>query len=239
MGIKSKKEIDLGKTILVVDDEKDILEMLKYNLEREGYNVLTAQNGKRALEQAQTHPDLIVLDVMMPEMDGWEVCKRLKRNEKSSSIPILFLTAKGAEVDEVLGLELGAEDYIVKPISPRKLIARIKTALRRGEAAGVGVEKPAEIIRVEQLEINVPNYTVKLGKEEIFLPKKEFETLVYLAKHRGRVISRDTLLNAVWGEHVYVVDRTVDVHIRKIREKLGTYGEYIETVKGVGYRFKA
>ncbi len=229
----------MGKTILVVDDEKDIIEMLKYNLEREGYEVLSAQNGKRALEQAQRHPDLIVLDVMMPGMDGWEVCKQLKRNEKTSSIPVLFLTAKGAEIDEVIGLELGADDYIVKPISVRKLLARVRTVLRRREATSVGIEKSTEIIRVEHLEINVSNYTVKLGKEELFLPKKEFETLVYLARHRGRVISRKTLLDVVWGEGVVVVDRTVDVHIRKIREKLGTYGEYIETVKGVGYRFKA
>ncbi len=213
--------------------------MLKYNLEKEGYTVVTALNGRRALEQAQENkPDLILLDVMMPEMDGWEVCKQLMKDVKTSMIPVIFLTAKGSEVDEVVGLELGADDYIVKPISIRKLIARVKTVLRRKEGTETPAETASDVIQIEGMEINVPNYTVKIGNEEIFLPKKEFETLVYLARHRGRVISRDALLNAVWGENVVVVDRTVDVHIRKIREKLGEYGDYIETVKGVGYRFK-
>ncbi len=229
----------MPKKILVVDDEKDIVGMLKYNLEKEGYTVVTALNGRRALEQAQENkPDLILLDVMMPEMDGWEVCKQLMKDVKTSMIPVIFLTAKGSEVDEVVGLELGADDYIVKPISIRKLIARVKTVLRRKEGTETPAETASDVIQIEGMEINVPNYTVKIGNEEIFLPKKEFETLVYLARHRGRVISRDALLNAVWGENVVVVDRTVDVHIRKIREKLGEYGDYIETVKGVGYRFK-
>jgi two-component system, OmpR family, alkaline phosphatase synthesis response regulator PhoP len=230
----------MTKKILIVDDEKDIVEMLKYNIEKEGYTVLTALNGNRALEQARENkPDLILLDVMMPEMDGWEVCKQLMRDEKTERIPVIFLTAKGSEVDEVVGLELGADDYIIKPISIRKLIARIKTAFRRKEAMTLSTEKLPDVLRIEGMEINIPNYTVKIGGDEIFLPKKEFETLVYLANHRGRVISREALLNAVWGENVVVVDRTVDVHIRKIREKLGDYGDYIETVKGVGYRFKA
>lgn len=229
----------MPKKILIVDDEKDIVEMLKYNLEKEGYSVFTALNGKRAIEQAQENkPNLILLDVMMPEMDGWEVCKQLMRDENTSTIPVIFLTAKDSEVDEVVGLELGADDYIVKPISIRKLIARIKTALRRKETMDTPGKIISEILRIEDLEINIPNYTVKLGKEEIILPKKEFETLVFLASHRGRVISREVLLNAVWGENVVVVDRTVDVHIRKIREKLGKFGDYIETVKGVGYRFR-
>lgn len=229
----------MPKKILVVDDEKDIVEMLKYNLEKEGYTVFTALNGKRAIEQAQENkPNLILLDIMMPEMDGWEVCKQLMKDEKTSTIPVIFLTAKGSEVDEVVGLELGADDYIVKPISIRKLIARIKTALRRKEKLETPGETIPEVLKIGALEINIPNYTVKIGKEELLLPKKEFETLVFLASHRGRVISREVLLNAVWGENVVVVDRTVDVHIRKIREKLDKYGDYIETVKGVGYRFK-
>jgi two-component system, OmpR family, alkaline phosphatase synthesis response regulator PhoP len=203
----------MPKSILVVDDEKDIVEMLKYNLEREGFTVLTALNGKKALEQAKNNPDLILLDIMMPEMDGWEVCKQLMRDERTARIPVIFLTAKGSEVDEVVGLELGADDYIVKPISIRKLIARVKTALRRRELGGTPPQKTADIIKIEGMEINIPNYTVKIGKEEIFLPKKEFETLVFLANHRGRVITRETLLNSVWGENVVVVDRTVDVYI--------------------------
>jgi len=229
----------MPQKILVVDDEKDIVEMLKYNLQKEGYDVLTAQSGKRALEQAQKHPDLIVLDVMMPEMDGWEVCKQLKRHEKAFSIPILFLTAKGSEIDEVVGLELGADDYVVKPISIRKLLARIRTILRRRNPTGNASENAVEIIRIEQMEIDVDNYTVKLADSTVVLPRKEFETLVYLARHRGRVVTREALLKAVWGENVVVVDRTVDVHIRKVREKLGKYQEYIETVKGVGYRFRS
>jgi DNA-binding response OmpR family regulator len=174
---------------------------------------------------------------MMPEMDGWDVCKSLKKNGATASIPVIFLTAKGAEIDEVLGLELGAQDYIVKPISPRKLVARIKVALRNSGKSRVNQE--SEVLLFGQLEINVPNYTVNVGKQELFFPKKEFEILVHLAKHPRRVISREQLLNAIWGENVYVNDRTVDVHVRKIREKLEKYGNYIETVKGVGYRFKA
>lgn len=228
-----------SKTILIVDDEKDIVDMLKYNLEKENYKVLTARDGKKALDQAKHAPDLILLDVMMPEMDGWEVCKHLKREPKFASIPIIFLTAKGTEFDEVLGLELGADDYIVKPIGVRSLLARVKTALRRrhqGMEAGVSA---SEILRIDKLEINVPNYTAKADTRELSLTRREFETLVYLARNRGRVITRETLLNVVWGEDVRVVDRTVDVHVSKIRDKLGALGEYIETVKGVGYRMKA
>jgi DNA-binding response OmpR family regulator len=228
----------MQKSVLVVDDEKDIIEILSYNLEREGYRVLSARDGKGALEQAKKNPDLVLLDVMMPEMDGWEVCKRLKLDPKTAKIPVLFLTAKGSEIDEVLGLELGADDYINKPINLRKLLARVRAVLRRQVSPGVEAAQAPEIIHVGKLEINVPNYTVKVGTRDIVLTRLEFETLVYLATHPGRVISRKTLLDVVWGEDVHVVDRTVDVHVSKIREKLGTYGDYIETVKGVGYRFK-
>jgi len=228
----------MQKTILVVDDEKDIVEMLQYNLEKEGYKVLTARNGKQALEQVKKHVDLILLDIMMTEMNGLDVLRELKRVERTKSIPVVFLTAKGSEVDEVIGLELGAEDYIVKPISIKKLIARVRTAIRR-DAKDDAASEASNLLRIDDLEINVPNYSVTLGAKGLVFPKKEFETLVYLVRHRGRVISRDVLLNAVWGEGVFVVDRTVDVHIRKIREKLGKYADMIETVKGVGYRFKA
>ncbi len=224
--------------ILLVDDEKDILDMLKYNLEKEGFEVFTARTGKEAIEQAQKHPDIIVLDVMMPEMDGWEVCRQLKRNDNTLNIPVLFLTAKGSEIDEVVGLELGAEDYIIKPISIRKFLARIRVILRRREMNDTPPGGMKEILSIEGLEINARNYTVKIDGVGISLTKKEFETLLYLARHRGQVISRDSLLNAIWGENVIVIDRTIDVHIRKIREKLGKYEGFIETVKGVGYRFK-
>jgi two-component system alkaline phosphatase synthesis response regulator PhoP len=230
----------MSKTILVVDDEKDIVDMLKYNLEKEGYRVLIARDGKKALDQVNHLPDVILLDVMMPEMDGWEVCKHIKRDPRIASIPIIFLTAKGTEFDEVLGLELGADDYIVKPIGVRSLLARVKAVLRRRNATmGVTGPSAAEVLRIDKLEINVPNYTVKADTRDLSLTRREFETLVYLARNRGRVITRETLLNVVWGEDVRVVDRTVDVHVSKIREKLGPLSDYIETVKGVGYRMKA
>lgn len=236
--ISSPIQKTMPHKILLVDDEKDILDMLKYNLEKEGFEVFTARTGKKALEQAQKHPDIIVLDVMMPEMDGWEVCRHLKRSPGTLNIPVLFLTAKGSEIDEVVGLELGAEDYIVKPISIRKFLARIRVILRRQELNNPPPETTKSIIHIENLEINALNYTVKIDGEGISLTKKEFETLLYLARHRGQVISRDSLLSAIWGEDVIVIDRTIDVHIRKIREKLGKYEDFIETVKGVGYRFK-
>jgi len=229
----------MRETILIVDDEPDILEMLKYNLQKEGYTVLTAKNGTTALEEIKRNPKLVLLDVMMPEMDGWEVCRRIKREPKTAAIPVLFLTAKGSEVDEVVGFELGADDYIVKPISVRKLLARVKAVLRRQDASKSDPVMLPDIIRLDKLEINVPNYTVSIGTKDVALTRKEFETLVYLMHHRGRVISREVLLNVVWGENVHVVDRTVDVHISKVREKLGSYGEIIETVKGVGYRVRA
>lgn len=232
-----ERQKTMAVRILVVDDEADIVRMLKYNLEKEGYEVATANNGRAAIEKAHARPDLIVLDVMMPQMDGWEVIRQLKRTPETASIPVLFLTAKGTEIDEVLGLELGADDYIVKPISPRKLLARIKTALRKKNVSADAAEQET-ILHIQNLVINLPNYSVKIDKEEVFLPKKEFEVLAYLAQHRGRVVTRESLLNRIWGDGVIVVDRTIDVHVRKIREKLGKYADFIETVKGVGYRFK-
>lgn len=225
----------MKKRILVVDDERDIVDLLRYNLTQEGFDVAAAYNGKEALEKASQVPDLIVLDLMMPVLDGFDTCKRLKADPKTARIPLIFLTASSSEVDEVVGLELGADDYIQKPISPRKLVARVKTALRRAEQGGVEGE---QVIRVGRIEINTANYTVRLGKREIFFPKKEFEILAVLAQSRGKVFSRDALLNMIWGQEVVVVDRTIDVHIRKIREKLAEEGAHIETVKGVGYRFR-
>jgi two-component system alkaline phosphatase synthesis response regulator PhoP len=226
------------KRILVVDDERDIVDLIRYNLTKEGYDVLVAYNGQEGLAKARPAPDLVVLDVMMPVMDGFEACRRLKGDPQTSGIPVVFLTAKGGEVDEVVGLELGADDYIQKPISPRKLVARVKAILRRHEAAGAaGAAPDSPVIRIDRLEINRANYTVHLGKREIFFPKKEFEILALLAANPGRVFSREALLNQIWGVDVHVVDRTVDVHIRKVREKLGADGDRIETVKGVGYRY--
>jgi two-component system alkaline phosphatase synthesis response regulator PhoP len=225
------------KTILVVDDEKDIVELVKYNLQKEGFAVTTARNGKQALEQAQQLPHLILLDVMMPEHDGLEVLKRLRKERKTANIPIVFLTAKGSDVDEVLGLELGANDYIVKPISIPKLIARIKHVLRHSDLKGTDKES-AQTVTLGVIDVVPSQHVIRVNKQEVFFPKKEFEVLWYLVSHAEQIINRETLLNAIWGSEVQVVDRTVDVHIRKIREKLGKYADYIETIKGVGYRMR-
>jgi two-component system alkaline phosphatase synthesis response regulator PhoP len=229
----------MKKTILVVDDEKDIVDLLSYNLTKEGFSVITARNGRDALDRARQKPDLIILDVMMPEMNGLQVIQELRKEKSTASIPIILLTAKGSETDEIVGLEVGADDYIVKPVKIGKIVARVHAALRRKEQSAKEVMPQVDLIKTKELEINVSSYTAHLGKQKLILPRKEFETLVYLLRNKGRVLSRESILNAVWGENVHVVDRTVDVHIRKIREKLGTYAEYIETVPGVGYRFKA
>jgi two-component system alkaline phosphatase synthesis response regulator PhoP len=226
----------MASTILVVDDEKDILELLKYNLEKEGYHVLTAQNGKEALRSMKQHPNLVALDIMMPELDGWEVCKAIRKDPATAKTPIIFLTARDSEVDEVVGLELGADDYITKPVKVRTFLARVKRVLKAREEVGEADE--VEVLKVGELEIQMNNYVVTIGKNNIHLPKKEFEVLLFLARHPERVVTRETLLNEVWGHDVYVVDRTIDVHVRKIREKLGEHAHHIETVKGVGYRFR-
>lgn len=221
-------------TVLLVDDEKDILELLKYNLRKEGMHVITASDGKAALSLMASKPDLVVLDVMMPEMDGWEVCKAIRKNPDSAATPIIFLTAKDDEIDEVVGLELGADDYITKPVKVRTFIARVKKTLQRKG----GKAEESDTIRVAELEIMPENYLVRVNGKDLSLPRKEFEVLLFLVRHPDRVIKRETLLNEIWGQDVYVVDRTIDVHIRKIREKLGKAAHLIETVKGVGYRFK-
>lgn len=227
--------------LMLVDDEEDILRLLRYNLEKEGYAVVTAANGYEALERANEESfDLIVLDIMMPGLDGYDVCRTLRASTLHAHTPIVFLTARAGEVDEILGLELGAEDYIQKPISPRVLIARIKRIFRRqDESVRTETIVAPEVLRIDGLVINRQNYTVAIEGSEKFFPKKEFELLAYLAANPGRAFSRDELLGRIWGESVQVVERTVDVHISKIREKLGGMGHRIETVKGVGYRFTA
>ena len=222
--------------ILLVDDERDIVEFLQYNLVHEGFDVIIAYDGKEALSKISGKPDLIVLDIMMPVLDGYEVCRRIRDTKGFETTPIIFLTAKAGEYDEILGLELGASDYIQKPISPKKLIARVKSNLRKNDGKSETVKAKIEI---GPLVIDREQYVVYLnGKEKVF-PRKEFELLFYLANNPGKVFSRDTLLKDVWGTDVFVVDRTVDVHIRKIREKLDKNFDLIETIKGVGYRFKS
>ncbi|MEO8664188.1 MAG: response regulator transcription factor [Ignavibacteria bacterium] len=234
------KKQKMKKKVLVVDDEKDIVDILKYNLERENeFDVYTAKDGKEALELTeQISPDLILLDIMMPEVNGFEVCKQLKNNPDTSKIPVIFLTAKENEIDEILGLEIGADDYISKPISPRKVLARIKSVIRRTSS---DYEKPLKLednIKFRNLEIDSSSHSVRINEREVFFPKKEFQLLHFLLSNRGKVYSREILLNQIWGENIYVVDRTVDVHVAKVREKLGEYSDYIETIKGLGYRFK-
>ena len=222
--------------ILLVDDEPDIVEFLEYNLTQEGFDVIKAYDGIEALNQIKENPDLILLDIMMPKMNGYEVCKSIRSMKGYEKIPVVFLTAKSGEVDEILGLELGANDYIQKPISPKKLVARVKSNLRKGTAEIK--QKPIKV-SIGPLVIDREKYVVYIDGNETVFPKKEFEVLFYLANNPGRVFSREILLKDVWGNDVYVVDRTIDVHIRKIREKLDQHSDLIETVKGVGYRFKS
>jgi two-component system, OmpR family, alkaline phosphatase synthesis response regulator PhoP len=223
--------------ILLVDDEKDIVEFLQYNLKTEGFEVLTAYNGIEALAKMVEMPDLILLDVMMPRMDGFEFCQKIREIPAYSHIPIIFLTARASEKDEIEGLELGAHDYIRKPISPKKLIARVKSNLRKTDT--VIEEKSTRRLSTGPLVIDKDKYLVRINGEDKVFPRKEFEILFYLVNNPGRVFSRDALLKEIWGTDVLVVDRTVDVHIRKIREKLDKYSDLIETIKGVGYRFKS
>ncbi|MCX7797253.1 MAG: response regulator transcription factor [Melioribacter sp.] len=223
--------------ILLVDDEKDIIEFLQYNLESEGFEVIYAYNGKEALSKLSENPDLIVLDIMMPYMDGFETCKKIRENPNHKNTPVIFLTAKSSEIDEVHGLEIGADDYVQKPISPKKLIARIKSNLRKVEVNKNNKDLKDEIV-IGPLKINKSEYTVFIEDKKIILPRKEFEILAYLASNAGKVFDREKILSDIWGKDVIVVERTIDVHIRKIREKLGKYADLIETIKGVGYRFK-
>ncbi|MCW9713855.1 response regulator transcription factor [Aliifodinibius salicampi] len=222
------------KNILVVDDEKDLLDLIEYNLKKEGFDVLKAEDGQEGIEVARKHqPDLILLDIMMPKMDGLEVVERIRDDRQLKRIPVIFLTARGDEKTEIEGLDKGGDDYITKPISTTKLISRIKAVLRRFEETAI---EDQDKINVHDITIDKDRYIVTQADEEFQLPRKEFELLYFLASRKGKVMDRQTLLNHVWGDNVYVVDRTVDVHVRKIRKKLGD--EYIETVKGVGYRFK-
>ena len=221
--------------ILLVDDEQDIVEFLQYNLEKEGFDVITAYDGKEALEKIIEKPNLIVLDVMMPNMDGYEVCSRIRATNGFRETPIIFLTAKSSEMDEVKGLELGADDFIQKPVSPKKIIARVKSNLRKVKNQSSESDSRIEI---GPLKIDREKYTVLVDDESIIFPKKEFQILAHLASQPGKVFPREKILNDLWGTNVFVVERTIDVHVRKIREKLDQHSDLIETIKGVGYRFK-
>jgi len=225
------------KKILIADDENDIVELLSYNLKKEGYEVFSASNGKEALEQAKLKPDVILLDVMMPELDGFEVLKRLQKEKLTANIPVIFLTARSSDIDEVVGLELGADDYIVKPISIPKFLARIKSVLRKNEQRE-STEQKTSSTSYGAIEIFPEQFKILVNKKDTFFPKKEFLVLEYLIKNKGDVVTREKLLDKIWGNDVRVNDRTIDVHIRKIREKLGEFSDTIETIKGIGYRMK-
>ena len=229
----------MAKTILIADDEQDIRDLIAYNLTREGFTVETVANGKEALAKLEKTPvSLVILDIMMPEMDGFEACRAIRANSATVNIPVLFLTARSAEVDQIVSLELGADDYVQKPVSPRVLVARVKSLLRRFDRSEqVSVSVKQEQIVSAGVKIDRTAYKVFINEKEIFFPRKEFELLYFLASHPGRIYTREVLLDEIWGRDTYVVERTVDVHIFKIREKLGNYGTRIETVKGVGYRY--
>jgi DNA-binding response OmpR family regulator len=220
--------------ILVVDDEPEAVDLLEFNLKQAGYNVLTAHDGAEALQKARTTlPSLVVLDLMLPEVDGLEVCKMLRRDPATTAIPIIMLTARASEIDRVLGLEIGAEDYVTKPFSPRELVLRVKKVLERGRAAG----EPSELLTFGSLQIDPPRHLVSWRGKSIELTATEFKLLVLLAQRRGRVQSREQLLRDVWEYNSLIDTRTVDTHMRRLREKLGPAAKYLDTVRGVGYRF--
>ncbi|HNM33041.1 MAG TPA: response regulator transcription factor [Chitinophagales bacterium] len=219
--------------ILVVDDEPDILEFLSYNLEKEGFSVETAENGKQALEKAKkNHPDIVLLDVMMPEMDGIETCRTMREMPQFENTIIAFLTARTEDYSQIAGFETGADDYISKPIKPRVLVSRLKALLRRYEAK----ESKSSFLDVGNIQIDRERYLIIFNGKEMAVPRKEFELLYLLASKPGKVFKRDEILNEIWGRDIIVGDRTIDVHIRKLREKLGE--DLIKTVKGIGYKFE-
>jgi two-component system alkaline phosphatase synthesis response regulator PhoP len=226
----------MAKPILIVDDEPDIRDLISYNLTREGFSVDTASNGKEALAKiASDGAALVIMDIMMPELDGFETCKAIRANPKTTNIPVLFLTARHAEVDQIVSLELGGDDYVQKPVSPRVLVARVKSLLRRVDRGPATAEE--EQIDSNGIRIDKKSYKVFVDGKEVIFPRKEFELLFFLVAHPERIFKREVLLDQVWGQNTFVVERTVDVHIFKVREKLGKYGARIETVKGVGYRY--
>ncbi len=227
--------------ILVVDDETYIVELVKFNLEKEGYRVIVAYDGISALEMVKSDlPDLILLDIMLPRMDGLEVCRTLKQDLEYNSIPIIMLTAKGDEFDTVLGLEMGADDYIKKPFSPREMVARVKARLRALKILQAEKAVGKKIYVVKDLIVVPDKYEAFIGEEKLELTPKEFELLALMVSHQGKVFTREVLLEKVWGYEFSGDTRTVDVHIRHLRQKLNddsNFPTYIETVRGVGYRF--
>ena len=222
--------------ILIIEDEPDILEVIQYNLEREGHKVIACRNGEQGLSHIRTdNPDLVILDLMLPGMDGVEVCREVKSDPVTQAIPVIMVTAKGEESDIVLGLGIGADDYIAKPFSPRELVARVKVVLRRGSAPGAAAT--AERVVRGSLSVDLGRHEARIGAAPVTLTPTEMRLLHFLASHPGRVFPRSHLLSRVIGEDAIVTDRNIDVHVRALRQKLGEHAAVIETVRGVGYRF--
>ncbi len=229
----------MRKRIVLIEDEKDIVELVRYNFRKEGFEFSSFTSGKEGLEHLRRHPvDLVLLDIMLPDLDGFEICKRLRAEDRMKSLPIIFLTAKGEEIDRVLGLEIGADDYVVKPFSPRELVARVKAVLRRQT-------RPAErqeVVEARDLRLDARTQEVTVGGKPAELSTLEFKLLHFLASHPRRIFSREQLLDEVWGRDHFVTPRTVDVHIRRVREKIEIQPDrpqYLQTVRGAGYRFAA
>jgi len=224
----------LAQKVLLVDDEQDIVDLLKYNLEREGYHVLTALNGKDAIKLAKANrPDLIVLDIMMPGMDGVEVCTLLRQQQEFKITLITFLTARGEDYSQIAGFDAGADDYITKPVRPKVFVSKVKALLKRSS----GERPEGQILESNGIKVNLEKVMVYVGDQELQLPKKEFELLVLLMSKPGKVFKREEIYNQIWGNELFVGDRTIDVHIRKLREKIGD--DRIKTIKGIGYKFDA
>jgi len=222
--------------ILIVEDDKNILKLVKYNLDKDGYDCMTSITGEEALDILEKEPiDLIVLDLMLPKMDGFEVCRRIRQDDKHKEIPVIMLTAKGQEVDRIVGLELGADDYMVKPFSPRELSLRIKAILKRGKIR----EIKKDVLHAGLLRLNIPEHEATVDGKKIVLTLMEFKLLALLMQRAGRVQTRDTLLLDVWGMEAEIYTRTVDTHIKRLREKLGKAGKLIETIVGLGYKFRS
>jgi two-component system alkaline phosphatase synthesis response regulator PhoP len=226
-------------TITIIEDESNIVELVKYNLDREGYHTISACNGRKGLELVrQELPDLVILDLMMPEMDGITVCKQLRADPQTKSIPIIILTAKSEEADRVLGLEMGADDYVTKPFSPRELVARVRAVLRR---SGNGGDDEVEVIEIGDIKMDLRQHITRVRGEEVELTPKEFDFLKLLLLNPGRAFTREFLLEHLWGYEYFGDTRTVDVHVRRLRQKIETDPAdpiYLETVRGVGYRFR-
>lgn len=228
-----------GELILIVEDERDLAETLEYNLEREGYQTRVALEGQQALKLAQEEPlpELVLLDLMLPDISGTEVCRRLRQHERTRQIPVIMVTAKGEEIDRVVGFEVGADDYVVKPYSVRELLLRVRAILRRSQT---DTEPLGSELEFGPLKVDTSAHRVVLHDEELSLTALEFKLLTTFMMRKGRVQTREVLLNDVWGIHANVMTRTVDTHVKRLREKLGDEaGDYIETLRGVGYRFKA